>query len=191
MPIDLRGFASAEECLHHVSGWLTDPHRTIEQVRAVMKMINEQTKEHVDLVQNAMGIIRNRKGELLLLKRRKDARAFPDSFSFPGGKWEEGDLNLEETMMREVIEETGLRVRVLSCSDMRYTTVPRRKRIFEVAVFRLTIHAEDLQKSIRLSDEHERYVWARPHLILAEPANYVLSGSIIQELIQEEAQISV
>ena len=45
--------------------------------------------------------------EILLVRRPSDKRLFPGYWSFPGGKLEEGET-LEDCVIREVEEETGL-----------------------------------------------------------------------------------
>lgn len=52
-----------------------------------------------------------RGGRVLLLHRRKDLMLFPGVWDIPGGGVEVGD-SLEDSLVREVREETGFRVRV-------------------------------------------------------------------------------
>lgn len=56
----------------------------------------------------AASAIVERDGELLLVKRRNPPAA--DLYAFPGGRSEPGET-LEETALRELFEETGLRGR--------------------------------------------------------------------------------
>ncbi|HUZ79739.1 MAG TPA: NUDIX domain-containing protein [Thermoplasmata archaeon] len=49
--------------------------------------------------------------ELLLIRRRKDLRAFPGTWDIPGGHVEQGE-SISEALRREVIEETGLSIRL-------------------------------------------------------------------------------
>ncbi len=59
----------------------------------------------------ATGILRNRKGEILVSQRYGDD-FLGGLWEFPGGKQEEGE-RLEETVEREFREEVGLRVRAM------------------------------------------------------------------------------
>ncbi|GJE87308.1 CoA pyrophosphatase [Phanerochaete sordida] len=51
-----------------------------------------------------------RQGDLyvLLSQRSQHLRTFPGDTSLPGGKWDEGDRNVEDTARREAFEEIGL-----------------------------------------------------------------------------------
>ena len=45
---------------------------------------------------------------LILTKRRENLRAHPGEVCFPGGGWEEGDVDLYATGLRELHEELGI-----------------------------------------------------------------------------------
>ncbi|MCE3295828.1 MAG: hydrolase [Crocinitomicaceae bacterium] len=49
---------------------------------------------------------------ILLTQRPKYNGKHSGQVSFPGGKWEEGDLDLLQTAMRECYEETGIRLSI-------------------------------------------------------------------------------
>ena len=55
------------------------------------------------------GAIAIQDGKVLLVKRPKDKKVFPEFWAFPGGKLEELE-SLEDCMRREFTEETGGRV---------------------------------------------------------------------------------
>ncbi|MEK7497151.1 MAG: NUDIX hydrolase [Patescibacteria group bacterium] len=54
-----------------------------------------------------VAVIRNSTGKYLVLKRAEHELAYPDMYTFPGGKIESNDT-VEETLIREVREEAGL-----------------------------------------------------------------------------------
>ncbi len=54
-----------------------------------------------------VAVIRNGEGKYLVLKRRDDEVAYPGMYTFPGGKVE-GNDTVEETLAKEILEETGL-----------------------------------------------------------------------------------
>lgn len=56
----------------------------------------------------AAGIIRNSRGEIFITRRGADAH-MANKWEFPGGKVEEGE-NPEQALIRELEEETGIRV---------------------------------------------------------------------------------
>ena len=53
------------------------------------------------------GIIKNDKGEILVLKRHPKSRADPDTWELPGGKVENGEF-FDDALVREIKEETNL-----------------------------------------------------------------------------------
>lgn len=61
-----------------------------------------------------VAVIRNSDGKYLVLKRRDDEVAYPGMFTFPGGKIE-GNDTVEETLIKEVLEETGLVLKKGKC----------------------------------------------------------------------------
>lgn len=56
-----------------------------------------------------VAVIRNPEGRYLVLKRRDDEIAYPGMYTFPGGKVEDNDT-VEETLVKEVAEEAGLKL---------------------------------------------------------------------------------
>lgn len=70
-------------------------------------MYDKKSKLHIVSV---VAVIRNSAGRYLVLKRRNDETAYPGMYTFPGGKIE-GNDTVEETLIREVKEETGLQIK--------------------------------------------------------------------------------
>jgi 8-oxo-dGTP pyrophosphatase MutT (NUDIX family) len=182
--INLQGCTTVEQCLDRLGEWLTQRERTEKEIEKVMAAIFMLTGEKPQLVRSALGILLDANGRVLLLRRRKDARSFPDSYSFPGGQMDKTDSSLEETVLRETEQETGLRAKILSYHSTRYTTVPYRGRIYQVAFYTLSSAG---QTSVHLSAEHTDSIWEFPNAIVAEAEKYPLSGTIIHELLKELA----
>lgn len=185
MQITLDGCRTMEQCLGRYADWLTERARTDADLSEILSSIADCTGETVEVIHSAMGIILNAKGEVLLLRRSKHDRSYPDSYSFPGGRADEAENDLGETIVRETLQETGLLTRVRSLHSVRYTTIPERKRIYRVAVYLLDL-AND-SSPIQLSDEHDDFVWALPATVLREKKKIPLSGSIIEDLVRELA----
>src|SRR5690606_31564183 len=61
-------------------------------------------KPYIDSV---YAILRNEKGEFLLLRRSENSHSNPGKWDLPGGKLVRGE-RLEEAVVREVWEETGI-----------------------------------------------------------------------------------
>ena len=104
------------------------------------------------------GLLRNRAGEYLLLKRSAER-------DFGAGIWEcvTGRVNqgegFEEALHREVMEETGLRVWIdllIGLSHFhRGSTVPENE--LQGVLFGCSIHGNE---TVRLGLEHSEYRWA-------------------------------
>ncbi len=93
--------------------------------------------------------------EKVLLVRRREDDFLGGIYEFPGGKVEDGE-GLADALIREVREETGLRVsgigRYLGFFD--YDSEDgKRRRVFN---FRVEVH-EPLEIQLK---EHDRFVWA-------------------------------
>ena len=92
---------------------------------------------------------------MLLLRRSLQDRHFSGQWEWPGGKVGPGE-NFEEALVRELLEETGLRVEVLklagaSQSDMR-----------DVRVVTLFMEVHVAGGTLVISDEHEECRWVAP-----------------------------
>jgi 8-oxo-dGTP diphosphatase len=67
----------------------------------------KQSKLHIVAV---VAVIRNAEGKYLILKRHEKEIAYPGMYTFPGGKVE-GNDTVEETLIKEVGEEAGLKLK--------------------------------------------------------------------------------
>ncbi len=92
-------------------------------------------------------------GRLLLLLRRKE----PKVFAPPGGMLEP-DEDPKEGILREVAEETGLRIRLLGPAFVWFGEITAGAPPFVGIDF----IAEAETKDVRLSPEHAAFVWATP-----------------------------
>lgn len=100
-------------------------------------------------------LIQDEKGRWLLLKRSPNSKWNPGKWELPGGKINKNE-NLEESLEREVLEETGLTVSVNSFYDT-IEDETSSNRIVHV------IMAGSVQTgSVCLSREHAEFEWAEP-----------------------------
>ncbi|MBU0898514.1 MAG: NUDIX domain-containing protein [Nanoarchaeota archaeon] len=96
----------------------------------------------------------------LILKRSTDSVTYPDHWDFPGGKIEHGE-EVEESLIREVKEETDLDVKVIR-PIFAFQKSLNRPNIFIVYL------CEKVSGKIELSHEHTEYKWATREEILKE-----------------------
>ena len=97
-------------------------------------------------------------GSFLLLKR-PSGKYNGDLWELPGGKLNEGELDWELALRREVAEETGIETREgIVCVFQSEETVmfKDRKIIYEERIFR---GGTDGEVRVILSDEHKDGVW--------------------------------
>lgn len=109
-------------------------------------------------------IIQNQDDQYLILKRSPNARFAPNQWEFVNGSIEEGEA-AEEAAIREVYEETGIRVQgkdlrawpihELHDEDGRWVVIP----------FYVCMDISD----IKLSDEHTEHRWLNKGMLLDMP----------------------
>jgi len=101
---------------------------------------------------SAKVVVRDEKGRCLLLKRSMSSRGNPGRWDLPGGKMEVWE-NLEQGLLREVAEETGLTIslqRVLGAAESESPTNRVAHLILEGCVESGQVH---------LSSEHDEHAW--------------------------------
>jgi len=107
----------------------------------------------------------NTNGELLLLKSHK----WPSKYVVPGGHVELGE-RIEETVIREAKEETGLDVYDLEFINFQqfiYDPAFWKQRHF--IFFDYACKTEDIK--VILNDEAEEYIWVDPRAALNLPVD--------------------
>lgn len=111
-------------------------------------------------------VIFNPENKLLLCKSHK----WNDKYVIPGGHIELGE-NIEDALIREIMEETGLEIydiKLLSLKDAIYSDTFVDKKHFIFIDFICKTNSSD----VILNDEAEEFVW----LDLDEIDNYDLGG---------------
>ena len=110
----------------------------MSQVRVALKAIIEQD------------------GKILVIKRSANDDIDKSTWDIPGGKIDFGEKP-EEALSREIMEETGLKVRLIR---------PFRTWAFmaneETQVVGITFLAKYVSGEVKLSEEHEIYKWIEP-----------------------------
>ena len=118
----------------------------------------------------------NLKGELLLLKSHK----WPEMYVVPGGHVELGE-RIEQTVIREAKEETGLDVRdlrFLCWQEFVYDPSFWKRRHFIFFDYACRVDYTE----VRLNDEAESYLWIEPEKALELSIDSYTRVSIIEYL---------
>ena len=104
-------------------------------------------------------LIKNSKGLYLFLQRKNDSANLDKMWDIPGGRIEI-DENLQDALVREVREETGLTLlgstKLIAAQDIFVQSK-------DLHVVRLTYTMNSEMKEIILSKEHQAYQWLSLH----------------------------
>lgn len=101
---------------------------------------------------SAKAVIRDEEGRCLILKRSRTSRGNPGRWDFPGGKVETGE-RFEESLAREIREETGLEVSIGRVVGHAQSESPDAKIAY------IILEARSKAGTVTLSEEHEEYRW--------------------------------
>jgi len=102
----------------------------------------------------------NKNGKILLL--RDPNMEYEKQIELPGGKMQSGETDFHKTLLREIKEETGLKVTIGKPFDVTFFEYlksskhrNRNKKIF-IVVFECFYQSGN----VKLSNEHDAYWWA-------------------------------
>ena len=104
-------------------------------------------------------ILRNEKGEFLLLRRSQNSHSNPGKWDLPGGKLNHREL-LEEAVAREVWEETGISINPGNIAGYVTFELPDKK------IIAIVYDGGYVIADIKLSNEHIEYSWISLDIIL-------------------------
>jgi 8-oxo-dGTP diphosphatase len=105
----------------------------------------------------ASAIIKNKSGEVLLLKRG-ETKTFQSHWQLPEGKLEEKE-SPQEALKREVKEELGLDVNSAKLSGVNQSMLEAKGITY--LVIRIIFLVKIQNKKIILSGEHSDYAWVK------------------------------
>lgn len=97
-------------------------------------------------------VLRNEKGEFLLLRRSENSHSNPGKWDLPGGKLVRGEP-LEEAAVREVWEETGISIVPGDIAGYAAFELPGKK------VVAIVYDGGYVIADVKLSHEHMEYAW--------------------------------
>ena len=132
-------------------------------------------------------IIRNSKGEVLFLKRNKDSDFAADEYCLPGGHVDQGE-GFQDAVIREVIEETGLKVTTEPNPIHVYQDEKCIISYFDCIVDNMLINPfSDNYNIILNNDEHINYCWMAKEDWQKEKLIMNL-GDVLDELFVDEIE---
>ena len=108
-----------------------------------------------------VGLVWNRRRELLLCKMTEGRGVFPGQWGFPGGGIEPGEL-MTDALHRELREELGIEI---DCpvpalfKDCHHSKTFPNGTVRPVYMIFLLFHCTASSESIRLNEEFEEYLW--------------------------------
>jgi 8-oxo-dGTP diphosphatase len=104
-------------------------------------------------------VLRNEKGEFLLLRRSENSHSNPGKWDLPGGKLIHGE-SLEEAVVREAWEETGISIVPGEIAGYATFELPEKK------VIAVIYNGGYVIADVKLSHEHTEYIWSPLYSIL-------------------------
>jgi len=105
----------------------------------------------------ALKAIIQKDGKILALKRSNSEEVFTELWDIPGGRINFGEKPVE-ALVREVMEETGLTVKV----NPRPWTIWSFMANENKQVVGITMLADYVEGKVKLSEEHTEYRWILP-----------------------------
>ncbi len=110
-----------------------------------------------------MGLVWNRRRELLFCRMNRHRGVFPGQWGFPGGGIEPGE-QMGDALRRELREEIGIEVDDVEPAFFKdclhEKTFEGGERAVVYMIF-LLFHCTAVQETLRLNDEFEEYRWVK------------------------------
>lgn len=100
-------------------------------------------------------LVRDHLGRYLALRRSAASKYNAGRWDFPGGKVDSGEV-FDAALIREVVEETGLRVELDSVAGIAQSEIANRTVVY------LIMEAHVVGGELRLSSEHSESKWLLP-----------------------------
>lgn len=104
------------------------------------------------------GIVKNDNGEILVLRRHPKSKTNPHKWELPGGKIEKCEY-FDEALIREIKEETDLNVKVGDFCEAVQDDYTHKRTV------QLIMYAKDITGEVKISDEHDDWMWASLEVI--------------------------
>ena len=108
-------------------------------------------KKHYGLTMRS--VVKNEEGKILVLRRHPNSKTNTHKWELPGGKIEKGAF-FDEELIREVKEETNLDVNVGDFCEAVQDDYPHKRTV------QLIMYSKDISGEVKISDEHDDWMWA-------------------------------
>lgn len=148
-------------------------------------MSNTAAEERPRVVLVCRCLVINENGQILLVRRAKDDGHDPGLWEVPGGKLDEGQ-DLEEALKREVIEETGLEIEIISPLAFTQSRVMQEGKYAGLPYVRLFYIGKSMSGELTLSNEHSEAVWIK----LSQLEDYVVRGDVTKAVTALRQQLT-
>lgn len=102
-----------------------------------------------------------RNGKILLFHRTKERKYNPDKWELPGGKVEAGQ-DINSATEREILEETGLLVKITSPRTFTEARMVDRGKYKGMLYLELVNEAIIVSGQVVLGGDHSEYKWVDP-----------------------------
>jgi len=99
------------------------------------------------------GIVKNDDGKILVLRRHPKSKTNPHKWELPGGKIEKCEF-FDEALIREIREETCLDIKIGDFGEAVQDDYPHKRTV------QLIMYAKDISGEVKISDEHDDWMWA-------------------------------
>jgi 8-oxo-dGTP pyrophosphatase MutT (NUDIX family) len=129
----------------------------------------------------AGGFVQNANGEILVIRERGG-----ETYKLPGGHIELGE-SVEEAVIREVLEETGVVTEFIGLLGLASTHPYRFGKSNIYMVCRLTPLSSDI--AIQDTDEIEDAKWINPADFLTDPNNSKFNKYLVKSLLSKEGLV--
>lgn len=116
-------------------------------------------KEKTPIILVARSIVRNDSGKVLLLKR-SSVENYPSCWEFPGGKLGSFE-NMDENIIREVFEETGLIIQTTKPAIHVHSLIEKFGKYRGYTFVTIFSESKLIGGQLKLSKEHEEAIWIK------------------------------
>ena len=104
------------------------------------------------------GVVR-KEDKILILKRHPKSRNNPHKYELPGGKVDPGEF-FDIALIREFKEETNLEVEIESLFEVVQDEFISRRTNRPISTVQLMMNLEIIGGEVKISDEHDDWIWA-------------------------------